>query len=114
VKKEPVPHCPHCRTAKYVMLDKTATRVGTAIGGLAGAGVGLSGIFAEETPAKAVLRVLAQATSGIPLKDIPKAILVLLSAMLAGAITGSALGELIDCNLRLQYRCHNCGIKITM
>ena len=38
-----MPKCPHCETNDYVVLKKTAERVGTAVGAGAGAAAGAAG-----------------------------------------------------------------------
>jgi hypothetical protein len=96
--KEKMPHCPNCKINNFVVLDKQSIQVGTAIGGLAGAGAIYAGTRGK--------------TSGSnPIAVIMALLMPLLTGFLAGAKVGCAIGEQIDGNMRIRYRCNGCGRK---
>ncbi len=101
--KERTPHCPHCKTAAYVVLDRTGTRIGTAVGGLLG--MGCAKVIVP--PAKALFKAaFPQACLHFHLAD---TLMTLLLAFAGGATTGAGVGGHIDGNLRMRYRCNACG-----
>lgn len=106
--KEKTPHCPHCKTAAYVVLDKRSTQVSTAIGGMAGAGSGYAGALAKTAGEASKAMPTNPGTMAVTLAGL---ILALLMGFLTGAATGSAVGEHIDSKMRIQFRCNNCGRK---
>ena len=105
--KEKTPHCPYCKTAAYVVLDKRSTQVGTAVGGMAGAGAGYVNALAKSTGETA--KAMPNPTSTFAV--LAGLIMALLMGFLSGAATGSAVGEHIDGKMRITFRCNNCGRK---
>ena len=101
--KEKTPHCPHCRTAAYVVLDKKGVQVGTAVGGTIGAGAGSAGVLGKTGS------IFAAASAPGPWGTILAVLMALLAGCLAGAKVGGAIGEHIDGNMRIRYRCNSCG-----
>ncbi len=105
--REKTPHCPHCKTAAYVVLDRTGTRIGTAVGGLLGMGCAK----AIAPPAKALFKAaFPQAGLHVCLAE---ALMTLLLAFAGGATTGAGVGEHIDSKMRMRYRCNACGTHIS-
>lgn len=104
--KEKPPYCPRCKTAIYVVPDRTATRIGTAVGGLLGIGCAKA---AGRTTTILLKAVFPQA--GIPL-HMADTLMTLLLAFAGGAATGAGVGEQIDGKLRMRWRCNDCGAHI--
>lgn len=96
--KEKTPHCPHCRTAAFVVLDKKGIQAGTVFGGVIGAGATCAG-------------TLGKASGTNPIAALMALLMALLAGFLAGAKVGGAIGEQIDGNMRIRYRCNGCGKK---
>lgn len=96
--KEKTPHCPQCRTAAFVALDKKGVQAGTVFGGVVGAGATYAG-------------TISKAPGSNPITAIMALLMALLAGFLAGAKVGGAIGEQIDGNMRIRYRCNSCGKK---
>jgi len=77
--------CPYCR-GQFMLPKNNAQRAGTVLGGTLG------------YMAQAGALMLGPAG--------------LLTTILAGALTGQKLGELVDNHVIRSYRCPNCGREI--
>ena len=89
--KEKTPCCSNCKTNDFVVLEKQGTQASTVIGGMAGASAAYLALSKPASLAGIALAVLA--------------------GLLTGAATGSSVGEHIDGNVRMTYRCNQCGKK---
>jgi len=82
------PKCPRCGSDGYMSPKNHAQRVGTVLGGTLG-----------------VLARLGAIVSG-PAASV--------AALLAGAVTGQKIGEIVDDHVIRRYRCVKCGMEINL
>jgi phage tail tape-measure protein len=53
-EREHIPACPHCKSNRYVVRDRTMEKAGTAVGGVIGAGAAYAGCKAGTTSGAAL------------------------------------------------------------
>lgn len=95
-----LPICPNCENANHVVLIRTATKAGTAIGGTIG--IGSTVVAGTFTALGSVVPGIGNVAGGL--------LGSALAGFLTGAAVGSKCGEYIDSAIG-EYRCNKCGTE---
>ncbi len=113
--KSPTPTCPRCRAQTFVVRERYAERTGSLVGAALGAAILCSKLQHKEVVTelgniiKSVASLIPRSISLVAVPVPPLALGTLALGIISASAVASTIGQHLDTNFIMRYRCNRCG-----